>query len=286
MSLSSRSLDAFLAVAREKSFSTAAKTLHLTQSALSQRVLNLESELGTALFIREPSGLVLTALGEKLLRYCQSKEILELEFLAELKAGGSQQLSGLLRIAGFSSLTRSVLVPVLGELIQKHPNVQIDLMNDELRELPGYLISNKADFVFMMKPFERQGVESHVVGVEENVMIESVSRHARKDVYLDHDVHDTTTFDFFSLQGKKIPPFRRAYLDEIDTLVEGVRHGLGRAIVPIHIARAVKGVQIVEGYKSLKMPIYLCHYTQPFYPRLYEVTIDLFLEQIKGRLSG
>ncbi|MCO4756243.1 MAG: LysR family transcriptional regulator, partial [Bacteriovoracaceae bacterium] len=46
MSLSSLYLDAFYAVVQNGSFTNASKALAITQSALSQRVLNLENELG------------------------------------------------------------------------------------------------------------------------------------------------------------------------------------------------------------------------------------------------
>lgn len=50
------------------------KALNITQSALPQRILNLESDLGSTLFIRESSGILLTELGQRMLRYCQMKD--------------------------------------------------------------------------------------------------------------------------------------------------------------------------------------------------------------------
>ena len=63
MSLSSLYLDAFVGVAKAESFSGAAKGLHITQSALSQRIKNLEDELGLTLFLRMTSGVRLTEQG-------------------------------------------------------------------------------------------------------------------------------------------------------------------------------------------------------------------------------
>jgi DNA-binding transcriptional LysR family regulator len=60
MGLQTAQLEAFEEVAKLRNFSKAAKALHITQSALSQRIINLESELEVALFIRDPSGLRLT----------------------------------------------------------------------------------------------------------------------------------------------------------------------------------------------------------------------------------
>ena len=113
MSLQSNQLDAFMAVAELLNFTKAADKLHITQSALSQRILNLESELQTTLFIRDRSGLKLTEQSFDLIRYCQSRMTLEDEFINSLKSKNSKDLAGVLKIGGFSSVMRSVIQPSL-----------------------------------------------------------------------------------------------------------------------------------------------------------------------------
>lgn len=267
MSLSSLYLDAFQAVSQEGSFSAAAKSIGLTQSALSQRVLNLELEIGTTLFIRESSGIRLTETGEKLLRYCQSKQLLEAEFMQSLLPGQDKDLSGLLRVGGFSTLNRSILVPLFGLWLQEHPRVQLELLQAELRELPERLISGKVDLVFLSRPMEKRGVESLLLGFEENVLVQSTKKF-RKDIFLDHDPEDMTTFDFFSLQGKRKVDLKRNFLGDIHSVIEGVKQGLGRAVIPAHLAEQERGLEVVGGFKPLKVPVYLCYYTQSFYTRL------------------
>lgn len=63
-----RELRAFIAVAEEGSLSGAARTLHLSQSALSQTVLSLERQLGIQLLSRSSTGVTLTEAGSVLLR--------------------------------------------------------------------------------------------------------------------------------------------------------------------------------------------------------------------------
>jgi DNA-binding transcriptional LysR family regulator len=280
MSLSAHHLDAFASVAREKSFSAAAKKLHITQSALSQRILNLEQEIGSSLFIREPSGVRLTELGQRLLRYCRSKEMLEMEFLANLGSDKSTALSGIVKVAGFSTITRSVLIPVLSQLVSDHPLLQLAVRSEELRNLPPLLFSGGADFVFGLQPIQKQGLENHALGFEENVLIQTSAKTVSPDVYLDHDEEDATTFDFFRAQGRKVPSFRRSYLGDIDSIVDAVRLGVGRAVVPLHLVKSMKGVKVVEGYKSLKTPVYLTYYSQAFYTQLQSTVIDLLCKQV------
>ena len=88
MSLNSDQLDAFEAVARLGSFTAAASKLHLTQPALSRRIQSLEEHLNAALFFRKPSGIELTGAGFRLLRFVESKGLLESELTSDLSQGG------------------------------------------------------------------------------------------------------------------------------------------------------------------------------------------------------
>jgi DNA-binding transcriptional LysR family regulator len=63
-----RELRAFAAVAEEGSFSAAARTLHVSQSALSQTIRSLERQLGVRLLDRHSAGVTVTGPGEVLLR--------------------------------------------------------------------------------------------------------------------------------------------------------------------------------------------------------------------------
>lgn len=58
-----RQLEAFMAVARERSFSAAARRIHLSQPTLSEHVRELERELGAALFSRRRRSVALTDAG-------------------------------------------------------------------------------------------------------------------------------------------------------------------------------------------------------------------------------
>lgn len=283
MSLSSIQLDAFITVAREKNFSKAAHKLHITQSALSQRIANLEQALGATLFLREPAGVMLTELGLALLRYCQIKEGLEADFLTRTQSAERETLSGMLRIAGFSTITQSMLMPVLAKFVKKHPAVQMNLLCRELRELPGLLMSGQADFIFLTQPLQKQGIENYLLGYEEYLLIQPKNRSFREDVYLDHDEEDTSTLDFFNIQTKPPKTWRRSFLDEIYLIIAGVQAGMGRAVVPWHIAKNSKDIEIVKGYKPLKIPVYFTYYNQTFYTRLHQLIIMEFTNASRDR---
>lgn len=273
MSLSSIYLDAFFEVCRTRNFSEAASHLGITQSALSQRIMNLEAELGATLLLREKGNVTTTAFGEKLLSYCQLRSGLEQELLSELK-NGAKSIQGELRIAGFSSIMRSVVIPSLRKLLATHPGIQLELATRELRELPELLRSGEAHFIFYDRPLEKNGITSVLVGHEESVLITSATASA-PEIYIDHDKEDAATFDYLKANKVKTSNLRRIFFDEIYALIDAVELGMGRAVVSKHLIESNKKVKVVPGFKPHRTPVYLCYKEQPFYTELQKSFLGL-----------
>src|ERR1700742_1601869 len=106
---------AFLAVARERSFTRAAAKLGVSQSALSQTVRGLESRLGLRLLTRTTRSVAPTEAGERLLRAAgpRLEEIEgELAALSELR----DKPSGTVRITAHHHAIRAVIWPALEKL--------------------------------------------------------------------------------------------------------------------------------------------------------------------------
>jgi len=111
----------FIEVAQHRSFSDAAKALHLTKGAISYQIKTLETDLGIKLFERGSRGVVLTIEGQQLLRACHPHyRDIEAE-LATLKAPLTQSLT-----VGMSSYFASRwLSPRLMTFMQTHPDIQL-----------------------------------------------------------------------------------------------------------------------------------------------------------------
>ena len=274
MSLPSLYLDAFLAVAKTSGFSSAAKQINITQSALSQRIKNLEDELGLTLFIRTPGGANLTEQGELLLRYCQTRDSLEEELIQELNVSKSFEISGTIRIAAYSSVLRSVVLPSLQPILEKHHNVLCEFICAEMSELPGLLQRAEVDFIVMDFLLEKSNLQTVTLGSEKYVVIESPKEFRRDDIFLDNAPNDRTTELFFKSQGSKAPKYRRSYLDDCYGILDGVARGLGRAVMPEHLIREGSKIKIVRGYKPYNVDVVLHYYQQPFYSKLHEAVIS------------
>ncbi|WP_054635177.1 LysR family transcriptional regulator [Thalassobacillus sp. C254] len=91
--MESRQLRHFVEVAVQKSFTKAAKQLHIAQPAVSKSVKNLEDEIGIPLFAREERTIQLTEEGKRLFAHATSilnqmeQAVLEMEELKGLKTG-------------------------------------------------------------------------------------------------------------------------------------------------------------------------------------------------------
>ena len=285
MSLSSLQLDAFLTLAQNGNFSVAAGKLNITQSALSQRIQNLEDELESTLFVRDPKKLTLTPLGHELLRYCQSKAALEEEFLKKQKVSANE-LVGTARIAGFSTVVRSVILPALRNIALENSKLQFEFLTKEIRDLFPALEKGETDFIVTNEKLQRQGIEVHFLGFEVNVLVRSKNQKTTSDLFLDHDYEDATTNTFLQSQVKKIEKLRRSYFDEIYTIIDGVALGYGRAVVPAHLVNANKELEIVPEFRPLKTPVYLSYFTKSYYPALHQKIIDVLKKESVKFLLG
>jgi LysR family transcriptional regulator, low CO2-responsive transcriptional regulator len=117
-------LETFSKAAELANFTAAAKSLHLTQAAVSQRIHALEKELGKSLFQRRGGRVLLTEAGQKLYEYAQ--RILELQREARQEIAGHQTpLAGELTLAASSIPGEHILPAILSVFRRKHPHIQV-----------------------------------------------------------------------------------------------------------------------------------------------------------------
>jgi DNA-binding transcriptional LysR family regulator len=122
-------LIAFLAVARERSFTRAAAQLGVSQSALSHTVRALEERLGLRLLTRTTRSVAPTEAGERLLRNVGPRfdEIdAELSALTALR----ETPAGTVRITTGEHSAQTILWPVLAKLLPRYPDIKVELVVD------------------------------------------------------------------------------------------------------------------------------------------------------------
>lgn len=143
-------------VARMEGFSKAADKLFITQSAVSQAIKNLESQLGFPLFFRATRQIRLTDEGrllfahiEQAINYIQKAEA-SLQEIRDLQAG-------LLHIGASDTVCKHFLLRFLEKFNALYPKVKIRLVNRTSSQLLGLLKAGAIDFSVVTLPISTDG---------------------------------------------------------------------------------------------------------------------------------
>lgn len=123
-------METFVSVLEAGSFSAAARRLKLGQPAVSKTVAHLEDRLGVRLLLRSTRGLTPTEAGTAY--YERAKRAIEEAHEAELAArGAGSDLHGTLRVCAAVTFARLHVLPHLGEFLNAHPDLNIDIVLDD-----------------------------------------------------------------------------------------------------------------------------------------------------------
>ncbi|GLB66445.1 LysR family transcriptional regulator [Arthrobacter mangrovi] len=145
MEIDPRRLRVLLAIARTGGILAAADDLRITPSAVSQQLNKLENETGHALVLRTPKGSVLTPAG---LAIAEAGEEIERALnVARSRMEGGAELAGVVRVGGFTSFLRTMVIPRLPAWRIEYPQLQIRIIEDDLPALLRLLRQRELDAV-------------------------------------------------------------------------------------------------------------------------------------------
>src|SRR5262245_7837413 len=145
-----RQMRVFAVVARNLSFTRAARELHLTQPAVSQQVKLLEDDIGLALFEQIGRKVQLTSAGEELLRYANQMLDLVRE-TGEALAAMRGLKRGVLKLGAVS--TAKYFAPsLLAAITPDYPEVRTNFSVGTRKESTGQMAANNIDLVIMGRP--------------------------------------------------------------------------------------------------------------------------------------
>jgi len=119
-----RALHYFHQAALHSSFSVAAEHLHVTHSAISHQIRQLESWMGKPLFVRSHGRVKLTAHGDRLLLSCQ-------QAFSELRSSCETIRTGLLqqiRVSCAPSFLSQWLIPRIASFYQRYPEIEVHFL--------------------------------------------------------------------------------------------------------------------------------------------------------------
>lgn len=248
MALDWDKLRVFHAAAEAGSFTHAAETLHLSQSAISRQVSALEHDVGVPLFNRHARGLVLTEQGEMLFRTAHDV-LMKLETIKNQLRETKDRPSGVLRVTTTVGLGTGWLTERAKEFLDLFPeiNLQLVLTNEELD-----LTMRQADCAVRLRlPQQPDLIQRRLFTVHLHAFAAQsyLDKHGVPKSVADLDGHRIVTF------GEPVPSYlaglnaletvgrpegdKRPTVLQINDLMSvrrAVRRGIGIAMLPGYMA--------------------------------------------------
>lgn len=232
----------FYHVAKNKSFSDAASILHVSQSAISQAVKNLENKTGSQLFYRKTREVKLTNEGEILFRHIE--QAYNFIKTAESKLLESQNLeNGEIRIGVSDTICKHYLIDPIDKFIQMHPKVKVQVINRTSRQILNILKEGKIDFGIVTLPVHSTGITAKNYLSVDDIFVASNKFMELSDkrvplselssyplLMLDKNSSTRQNIDSF-FQKKHLNLVPEIELESIDLLLEFAKIGLGIAHV-------------------------------------------------------
>ena len=145
MHISLRQLRAFIAAVETGGFTRAAHRLHLTQSAVSMVIRQLESEVGLPLFNREGKRITPTEMGLQLVPIAK-RMLDDLDRIAISASDVRQLQRGSLRFSAPDLLACTLIPPALAAFSARHPQVSVQIVDTALGDIPAAVSRGVVEF--------------------------------------------------------------------------------------------------------------------------------------------
>ena len=286
MSLLSPQLIAFMAVVEHGTVHGAAATLHLTQTAVTQRIRTLESNLNTTLFKRSRRGMALSPEGETLLHYCQASHTLASETLAKL-SGNDSKLCVELSICGPSSIMRSRIIPGCIPVMKKHPQLLLRFHIDDSSTRHIALRKASCDLAILSPTQTSAEMSIKPLKPEQYVLVGTSQWQGRtlndiinNERIIDFDPTDTMTYQYLQhYQLDHLAKPERYFVNNADELVDLIKAGLGYSVLTWEFFElfAHNNIILLQPDEHLDHNVILAHYPRPKAPVYFQDLLNAIL---------
>jgi len=244
------------AIVAEGGLTRAGARLHLTQSALSHQLRDLESRLGAPLFLRLKRRMVPTPAGERLLRSARQILALVRETEDDIRQR-ARRGEGLIRIAVECFTCYHWLPALLVRFHRRHPHVEVRIAAEETHRPAEALLEGRLDLALVSKPARDPRLTYRPLVDDEMVVVLPPGHRlaatpfvppaemARETLFMYTDPEDNTVMQRV-LRPAGVVPRRAVKLVLTEAILEMVHAGQGVAVLPSwSIAPAVASGAVV-----------------------------------------
>src|SRR6266852_7133524 len=244
-----RQLEVFLAVAREKSFSRAAKRIHSSQPTLSEHISELEGELGKKLFFRRGREVTMTEAGRVFEQYAAGA-VSAVEGARQTLADLDGLGHGSLLIGASTTPGLYVMPGIIGAFRVKYPDVELKLQIANSQVIEGRVKDRELDLGIIGGHAVAHGEECLAAGMPDELLLVVPPGHAwseRRDIVpksladqpllVREQGSATRSVTERTLQRAGVRFQVAMELDHTEAIKQAVMAGLGVAFVSIYAVR-------------------------------------------------
>lgn len=284
MSLLSPQLQAFVAIAKHKTVHTAADVIHLTQTAVTQRIKTLEAKLNTTLFIRTRRGMQLTPEGEALLRYCQTAKEIENMTLSSIH-GIENQSEIQLCLSGATSIMRSRIIPQCLIALKNFPQLLLHFDVSDREGRHKLLKSAHSDIAIIRKEelakemaYKKLVPEKYVLVATKDWKRRTLQDIIKNEPIIDFEPNDQVTYDYLKHYDLfDLVHHKRHFVNRTECVAFMLEAGLGYSTLTKEFAKPYldnKSLIILNGGKTYDMVPFLAWYHRPKPPPYFSAIIN------------
>jgi len=166
-----RHLRYFIALANAPTFTSAAETVHVTQSTLSHQIAQLEEEVGTELFHRiGKRRVVLSHAGQIFLAYAQ-RALNEVDTGRAMLRSSTMEISGELRVGAGQAFNSTFIQECTTRFLARYPSVKLVLEELNADQITTGLLERQLDVGVSWRPEDLRGLTFEPLHVEELVLV-------------------------------------------------------------------------------------------------------------------
>jgi DNA-binding transcriptional LysR family regulator len=239
-----KSIETFLWVVTLGSFRGAAQRLNTTQPAISQRIAQLEREMGVKLLSREHRMASPTPSGRQLMVYAEKLIGLRSEMMAEV--GDRSATRGVMRLGVAETIVHTWLPRLIKSVNAAYPNLSLEIEVDITPNLSARLLAQEIELAFVVGPLSAAGMRNRILC---DYPIGFLASPALGLGNAPLTVHDLAKFPIITFPRKTqpyeivrslfnrpdLPPIRLHASASLATVIHMAIEGLGIAVIPTAI---------------------------------------------------
>lgn len=237
-------LETYITLAEEKNFTKTAAHLFVAQSTVTNRIAQLEEEVGQTLVIRNNKSVSLTDAGQLYLKY--AKKILDLEKSALREISMADMHREDFRIGSTNTFYECHIFPYMKKFLKEHTELAVDVTIGHTMQLLDMLQEDQLDIAFTYSPLQKPDFTCRLYNTEDLILVTRPDQNDFKNGIKQKDL-DKLYYIFCNFALRDVGAFIRELfpplhqfpfeIDNSTRILSYLLEGLGASFLPESLVR-------------------------------------------------